>query len=217
MRFAPEGTPFMAAGWTLVALCLWAAMRWGGWMSYVPLAGTTVVAVWLLVFFRDPRRDGPRGDRLLLAPADGRVVSIAESDEPEYLRTRALRISVFMSIFDVHVNRYPTSGSVEFYRYHPGRFGHAAADKASLDNEQASLGLAGPGGPVLVRQIAGLVARRIVTDARPGAAAVQGERLGLIRFGSRVDLFVPLDRHADPQVAVGDRVHAGVTVLARYR
>lgn len=206
----------MAAGWTLVLLCLWAAMRWGGWMSYVPLVATLTLSLWLLVFFRDPRREGPRGERLLLAPADGRVVSIVETDEPDYLRARALRISVFMNVFDVHVNRYPTSGTVDFYRYHPGKFLHAAGDKASVDNEQASLGIAGPAGPLLVRQIAGLIARRIVTDGRPGAPAVQGERLGMIRFGSRVDLFVPLERRPMPRVAVGDRVRAGVTVLAQY-
>ena len=216
MRFAPEGTPFIGAGWTLVALCLWAALRWGGWMSYAPLAATLTIGVWLLVFFRDPRRDGPRGDRLLIAPADGRVVSIVETDEPEYLRTRAMRISVFMNVFDVHVNRYPASGTVEFYRYHPGKFVHAATDKASADNEQASLGMAGPHGALLVRQIAGLIARRIVTDGRPGASAVQGERFGMIRFGSRVDLFVPLDRRPAARVVVGDRVRAGRTVLAEY-
>lgn len=216
MRLAPEGTPFVAAGWTLVALCFWAAMRWGGWMAYAPLALATAVGVWLLVFFRDPRRDGPRGERLVIAPADGRIVSVVEVDEPTWLRTRALRISIFMNVFDVHVNRYPVSGAVEHYHYNAGRFLHAASEKASLDNEQASLGLRGPRGPVLVRQIAGLVARRIVTDARPGAHAEQGARLGMIRFGSRVDVFLPADQRPQPRVAVGERVRAGLTVLAEY-
>lgn len=216
MRVAPEGTPFIAAGWTVVALCFWAAMRWGGWTSYVPLGLATVVGVWLLVFFRDPRRDGPRGDRLVIAPADGRIVGVAEMDEPTWLGTRALRISIFMNVFDVHVNRYPVSGTVEHYHYHPGKFLHAASDKASLDNEQASLGLRGPRGRVLVRQIAGLIARRIVTDGRPGARAEQGARLGLIRFGSRVDVFLPVDQRAAARVGPGDRVQAGVTILAEY-
>ncbi len=216
MRLAPEGTPFVAAGWTLVALCAWAALRWGGWTAYAPLALTTVIGVWLLVFFRDPTRDGPRGDRLVVAPADGRVVSVLELDEPTYLRARALRISIFMNVFDVHVNRYPVAGPVEHYLYHPGKFGHAASDKASLDNEQASLGLRGPHGPVLVRQIAGFIARRIVTDGRPGSVAAQGARLGIIRFGSRVDVFVPVDRRPTARVVVGQRVRAGVTVLAEY-
>lgn len=216
MRLAPEGTPFLAAIWTVCALCLWAALRWGGWISYAPLGITLVLGVWMLVFFRDPLREGPRGDRWLIAPADGRVVRILETEEPEFLRGRALQISIFMNVFNVHVNRYPASGPITYYRYHPGRFIHAAADKASHDNERATLGLTGPHGPVLVRQIAGLIARRIVTDARPGATALQGARLGMIRFGSRVDVLVPLDRRAVPRVAVGDRVRAGITILAEY-
>jgi phosphatidylserine decarboxylase len=216
MRFAPEGIPFIATGWALVALSAWAALRWASWPSYGALALATALGVWLLVFFRDPRRDGPRGDQLVIAPADGRVVSVVEVDEPSWLASRALRISIFMNVFDVHVNRYPVSGTVEHYHYHPGKFVHAATDKASLDNEQASLGLRGPRGRLLVRQIAGLVARRIVTDDRPGTHAVQGSRLGMIRFGSRVDVFLPADQRARPVVAPGDRVHAGVTVLAEY-
>jgi phosphatidylserine decarboxylase len=216
MRVAPEGTPFVTAAWTVVALCFWAAMRWGGWAAYVPLGLATLVGIWLLVFFRDPRRDGPRGERLVIAPADGRVVDVTELEEPTWLDTRALRISIFMNVFDVHVNRYPVSGPVEHYHYHPGTFLHAATEKASLDNEQASLGLRGPRGPVLVRQIAGFVARRIVTDARPGARAEQGARLGMIRFGSRVDVFLPTDQRAAARVGVGDRVRAGITILAEY-
>jgi phosphatidylserine decarboxylase len=216
MRLAPEGTPFVTAAWTVVALCFWAAMRWGGWAAYVPLGLATLVGIWLLVFFRDPRRDGPRGERLVTAPADGRVVDVTELEEPTWLDTRALRISIFMNVFDVHVNRYPVSGPVEHYHYHPGTFLHAATEKASLDNEQASLGLRGPRGPVLVRQIAGFVARRIVTDARPGARAEQGARLGMIRFGSRVDVFLPTDQRAAARVGVGDRVRAGITILAEY-
>lgn len=216
MRLAPEGTPFVAAGWTLVALSAWASVRWGGSLAYGALGVTTVLGVWLLVFFRDPARPGPRGERLVIAPADGRIVSVAEVDEPSYLGGRARRVSIFMNVFDVHVNRYPVTGRVEHRHYNPGRFGHAAEDKASLDNEQASLGVRGPRGPVLVRQIAGLVARRIVTDAQPGATATQGERMGMIRFGSRVDVFLPLDARATVIVDVGARVRAGQTVIAEY-
>jgi phosphatidylserine decarboxylase len=153
---------------------------------------------------------------LVIAPADGRVVSIAEVDEPAYLKAPARRVSIFMNVFDVHVNRYPVSGAVEYRHYHVGRFLHAASDKASLDNEQASLGLRGPRGGVLVRQIAGLIARRIVTDGHPGEHATQGERMGMIRFGSRVDVFLPLAAGATVRVAVGARVRAGQTVVAEY-
>lgn len=215
MRLAPEGWPFIAIGWGLAAAGVWVALRWGGWwwaLETVVLA----LALWLLAFFRDPTRAGPRGDALVLAPADGRVVGIVDADEPAFLGAPAVRISIFMSVFDVHVNRYPVSGTVAYRHYHAGRFLHAASDKASLDNEQSSIGIAGPRGRVLVRQIAGLIARRIVTDGREGAPAIQGERLGMIRFGSRVDVFLPRPAHPVVTIAVGDRAVAGVTVLAEY-
>ncbi len=119
-----------------------------------------------------------------------------------------------MNVLNVHVNRYPVSGEIEIVHYNPGQFLHAATDKASLLNEQASVGIRGPRGPVLVRQIAGLIARRIVTDAQPGGTAQQGARLGMIRFGSRVDVFV--DPAARVRVAEGQSVRAGRTVLAEY-
>ena len=159
---------------------------------------------------------GPRGDRYVIAPADGKIVSTVETDEPAFLRDRGLRISIFMSVFDVHVNRYPVAGTVAYRHYNAGKFLHAAADKASLDNEQSSIGIDGPHGPVLVRQIAGAIARRIVTDAQVGDPATQGARLGMIRFGSRVDVFLPLSARPASRVRVGDRVAAGATVLAEY-
>jgi phosphatidylserine decarboxylase len=215
VRMAPEGWPFIAAGWGLTALGAWAALRWSAWW-WVPTVVLLILAIWLLVFFRDPARTGPRSDAVVIAPADGRVVSVVETDEPSYLKTRASRVSIFMSVFDVHVNRYPVSGTVAYRHYNAGKFLHAAAEKASLDNEQSSVGVAGPHGPVLVRQIAGLIARRIITDSRVGDQARQGARLGMIRFGSRVDVYVPLSSHATIRVHVGDRVAAGATVLAEY-
>src|SRR2546421_231315 len=112
---------------------------------------------------------GPRGEQYVIAPADGKVVDVRVVNEPMYLKTQATRISIFMSVFDVHVNRYPATGTVELVRYNPGRFLHAASEKASLDNEQASVGVRAARGPLLVRQIAGLIARRIVTDGTVGA------------------------------------------------
>ena len=218
MRIAPEGWPFIVPGWALVALGAWAVATWGRglWALEGPLV---LLAVWLVVFFRDPRRRGPRGEQYVIAPADGKIVDVRTVDEPMYVNTQATRISIFMSVFDVHVNRYPATGTVELVRYHAGRFLHAASDKASLDNEQASVGVRAARGPLLVRQIAGLIARRIVTDATPGARAVQGERMGMIRFGSRVDVFLagagPAGRPA-VRVKVGDRVQAGASVLAEY-
>jgi phosphatidylserine decarboxylase len=185
----------------------------GGWW-WLPAGLWTPIAVWIPWFFRNPTRHGPRGDQLVIAPADGRVVSVAEVDEPSLIGGGAVRISVFMNVFDVHVNRCPVSGTVVLRDYEPGRFFNATLDKASAFNERASLGIRTPRGTVLVRQIAGLVARRIVTDPVVGAAVEQGERLGIIRFGSRVDTFLP------PGVRVlvrnGDRTRAGVTPIAEW-
>jgi len=215
MRIAPEGWPFIAIAWTLAAGAALVAARWGGaW--WVATAVLGVLVLWVMAFFRDPIRPGPRGDRYVLAAAEGKVVHVTEVDEPMYLKERALRVSVFLSVFDVHVNRYPVDGTVELVHYNPGKFLHAASAKASVDNEQASIGLRGARGRVLVRQIAGLVARRIVTDGRPGDRVVQASRLGLIRFGSRTDVFLPLSARPALKVRPGDRVRVGGTVLAEY-
>lgn len=207
IRVAPEGRPFIAGAWSVAA-----ALLVVGW--WIPLAFWLPIAVWVVAFFRDPARDAPRGDDLVLAPADGRVLSIIPMYEAEFLQGSATRISIFMNVFNVHVNRYPASGVVRYRRYVAGRFFHAAADKAATENEQSTIGIETPRGRILVRQIAGLIARRIVTDHGEGAAVEQGSRLGLIRFGSRVDVFLP--PQATPAVAVGDPTRAGETVLARW-
>jgi phosphatidylserine decarboxylase len=183
-----------------------------------------LLAAWVAYFFRDPERAGERGAALVVAPADGRIVHIVEVDEPTFLDARAVRISTFMSVFDVHVNRYPANGVVRHRAHVPGRFRNAAGLLASTENEQASIGIelvalaapewpAGPPVRLLVRQIAGLIAQRIITHARVGDMAEQGARFGIIRFGSRVDVYLPVDC-ARLRVRVGDRVRAGVTVLA---
>ena len=213
MRFAPEGRPFFLIGGLILLGFVAAAWKRGGaWC--VPLALWLPVTAWLLVFFRNPLREGPRGDRLVIAPADGRVVSVLDLDEPAFVRGRATRVSIFMTIFDVHVNRHPVSGIVKLRDYRPGRFVNATFDKASEANERMSLGVLTPHGPVLVRQIAGLIARRIVTDPGVGDSVRQGERLGMIRFGSRVDTFLPPG--ARVRVRVGDLARAGVTVIAEW-
>jgi phosphatidylserine decarboxylase len=190
---------------------LGAALLW--WPLAVLLA---ILAIWVVAFFRDPIRPGPRGERYVVAAAEGHVVLVTEIDEPMYVKERSVRISIFLSVFDVHVNRYPVDGTVELVHYNKGKFLHAADEKASLDNEQSSVGIRGPRGRVLVRQIAGLIARRIVTDAKSGGRAQQGARLGLIRFGSRTDVFLPLSARPVLKVKPGDRVLVGGTVLAEY-
>ena len=215
MRIAPEGWPFIAIAWTLALGAALAAARWGGAWWVMP-AVFAILAIWVVAFFRDPIRPGPRGDRYVLAAAEGKVLEVTEVDEPMYLKERAVRITVFLSVFDVHVNRYPVGGTVELVHYNPGKFLHAADEKASLENEQSSVGLRGPRGRVLVRQIAGLIARRIVTDGKPGDRAAQAARLGLIRFGSRTDVFLPLSAKASVRVKPGDVIRVGGTVLAEY-
>jgi phosphatidylserine decarboxylase len=214
IRTAPEGRWFILGAWA-IALALWvAAVRYPtpGWWVMAVL--WTILAIWVVAFFRDPERVGQRGDRLILAPADGKVVGIIEAEEPAFFQSRALRISIFMNVFNCHVNRYPTSGTVGYRHYNPGKFGHAADEKSSLDNEQSSVGLVTDRGKVLIRQIAGLVARRIVTDHEVGTAVQQGQRMGMIRFGSRVDLFLPIGTKV--LVKTGDSTLVGVTVVAEW-
>ena len=207
IRVAPEGWPFIIGAWIIAGLLAvftpwWAAAVW------------LVIAVWVIAFFRDPVRNGPRGDNVVIAPADGLVVSVVTMDEPDFVKDRTTRISIFMNVFNVHVNRYPSSGTVDYRRYVPGHFGHAGTEKASLENEQSTVGLVTARGKLLVRQIAGLVARRIVTDHQPGTAVTQAARMGLIRFGSRVDVFVPVS--ARVLVHTGEKTLAGHTVIAQW-
>ena len=207
MRVAREGLPFIAVGWAVLALFLLLKLWWVA-LLWLP------IAIWLIAFFRDPAREGPRGDELILAPADGKVVSVIAIDEPAFLRGPATRISIFMNVLNVHVNRYPVSGRVAYRWYARGKFGHAMAEKASSANEQCSLGLETSRGRLLVRQIAGSIARRIVTDHEVGTTVRQAERMGLIRFGSRVDLFVP--QAAEILIRTGEATKAGQSVVARW-
>ena len=206
IRVAPEGRPFIAGAFVILALLAWLAP----WAALVWLP----IAIWVVAFFRDPPRDGERGPDLVIAPADGLVVDVREIDEPDFIGGRAKRVCIFMNVFDCHVNRYPLGGTVAYRHYNPGKFLNAADEKSSLENEQCSVGLDTSHGRILVRQIAGLVARRIITDHPVGTAVQQGQRLGMIRFGSRVDLFLPLD--ARVLVQRGMRTKCGLTVVARW-
>jgi phosphatidylserine decarboxylase len=215
MRTAPEGLWFIVGAWVIALGLILTALRSDSRLLWIACVLWVVLAVWVIAFFRDPLRSGELGDGLILAPADGKVVSLIETDEPAFLAGRSCRLSIFMNVFDVHVNRYPTAGTVGYRHYNPGKFGHAGTEKSSLDNEQSSVGLNTDRGKVLVRQIAGLIARRIVTDHQVGTRVQQGERLGMIRFGSRVDLFLPCDR-VKFRVKPGDTTKAGLTVVAEW-
>ncbi len=213
MSFAREGLVFIGIGIVAAAAGMTAAVMFRSWPLWLLAFVLTVLALWVAYFFRDPERSGERGGALVIAPADGRIVMITEVDEPAFLHGKALRISIFMNVFNVHVNRYPVSGTVRFVHYNPGKFLNAATDKSSLENEQMSVGIEDGSLRVLVRQIAGLVARRIVTYSREGDEVEQGERMGIIRFGSRVDVFLPTT--ATPTVKVGETTSAGASVIAR--
>ena len=212
MSFAREGIVFIVIAALIAAGSYALALNRRSWPLWLLAFVLTLLALWVAYFFRDPERTGARGDRVVIAPADGKVVLIQEVDEPSFMGGRARRVSIFMNVFNVHVNRYPVSGTVAYVHYNPGKFLNAAVEKASLENEQSSVGIETAHGKVLVRQIAGLIARRIVTYSTMGEHVDQAQRMGLIRFGSRVDLFLPLD--AEVKVKIGDAPIAGTTVVA---
>jgi phosphatidylserine decarboxylase len=206
----PEGYPFIG-GFALVSLIfflIWTPLGWIG----------TVLTVWCALFFRDPKRVTPLREGIVVAPADGRVSMVVQVVPPQELGLgdKPLpRISIFMSVFNCHVNRSPATGRVDRIAYRPGKFINAELDKASEDNERNSLVISTPSGLIGVVQIAGLVARRIVCFVREGQSMSAGERFGLIRFGSRLDVFLP--EGAKPLVAEGQTAVAGETVLADFR
>jgi phosphatidylserine decarboxylase len=202
---AKEGYPFIVLfGFiTLVfALLGWPCLT-------IQLLALTLFSVY---FFRNPERVVPEGDNLVVAPADGKVIFVGEVDEERYFKQRVTKVSIFMSVFNVHVNRVPCAGKVVDMYYNKGAFVNASYDKASQSNEQAGILLETPGGKkLLFVQIAGLIARRIVTYPIIGDVLQRGARFGLIRFGSRVDIYFPTD--ADVTISLGEKTVAGETVL----
>lgn len=211
MSFAREGLLFIAIAAVVAAGAFGFAIymrSWGLWLLAFVLL---LLALWVAYFFRDPERTGQRGPSLVVSPADGKLIMITDVDEPTFIKGRAVRLSIFMNVFNVHVNRYPVDGTVEYVHYNKGKFFNAAAEKSSLENEQMSVGIGNGKYRVLVRQIAGLIARRIVTYSKVGDTARQGNRMGIIRFGSRVDVFLPVGTKL--RAKLGDATLAGVTVL----
>jgi len=207
---APEGWPFVLGG------AAFAVVVYLLWPKGVPLAALgLLLALFSLWFFRNPDRTPPSGAGVVVSPADGRIVYAGESPPGRYALVAGKRVSVFMSPFDVHVNRAPVAGRVASVRYHKGEFHVASVDKASLMNEQNGVAIVTPGGrTVTYVQIAGMLARRIVCDLKEGDAVLQGQRVGMIRFGSRVDLYLPAEVRLS--VASGDRVRAGESVVGVF-
>ena len=201
---AVEGIPFLIV---LLTASVLAATFWGWWS--LPL---WIVTLFVLQFFRDPPRVVPQGDNLVLCPADGRVIVVGEVEDP-YRRVKALKVSVFMNVFNVHSNRSPVDGAVQNVTYSAGQFVNASFDKASSENERNALVLRRDDGTeITCVQVAGLIARRILCYAKAGDRLARGQRFGFIRFGSRVDVYLPPG--SKPRVAIGDKVKATTTVLA---
>ncbi|MCS7000042.1 MAG: phosphatidylserine decarboxylase family protein [Bacteroidota bacterium] len=191
------------------------ALRHSGLISIVLGVGAGLIVLFAFWFFRDPERSVPschNSSRAVLAPADGRIVEIVETHEKEYLDSPTIRLSIFLSPLDVHVNRYPVSGVVEYVHYHPGQYLVAWHPKSSELNERSSIGVRTAYGKVLFRQITGVLARRIVFETKVGDTICAGARFGMMKFGSRMDVFIP--PASTIKVRIGDRVRAGETIIA---
>jgi len=203
---AREGWPFLAIAVVVSAVATYFCGIWS-----TPL---WIIAVFVLQFFRDPARVIPQKANAVLSPADGRIVVVEKTQDP-YAGREALKISVFMNVFNVHSNRAPVDGKIDKVEYFPGKFVNADLDKASIENERNALTITAAGGQVVTCvQVAGLIARRILCYVKAGDTLARGQRYGFIRFGSRVDVYLPLT--ATPKVVVGDKVSATETILAEF-
>lgn len=209
---AREAIPFTLIGFVLTVVVFLLAARWSNWWLFALCTLLALLTLFATYFFRDPKRLVPPGnDSLVVAPADGKVIGIDTVGDVPYVGERAIKISIFLSVLDVHINRVPISGRVEGVDYKEGEFHAAFMDKASGLNEQTVIRIKSPlGAGVVVKQIAGVLARRIVCRLEEGQQVTVGERFGLIRFGSRTELFLPVDTRL--AVAVGDHV-AGASSL----
>lgn len=203
---AREGWPFLGLAIALAALVTFFCAAWS-----IPF---WIIAVFVLQFFRDPPRTIPQAPNAVLSPADGRIVVVGKVQDP-YANREAIKISVFMNVFNVHSNRSPVDGKIEQVQYFPGKFVNADLDKASIENERNALTITAANGQIVTCvQVAGLIARRILCYVKAGDTLARGERYGFIRFGSRVDVYLPLT--AIPKVVVGDIVSATETILAEF-
>lgn len=203
--FAREGWPFIA-GAVAIATLIW---FFANWIWSIPF---WIITLFVLQFFRDPPRVAPQKANVVLSPADGKIVAVENTQDP-YLKRDAIKISVFMNVFNVHSNRSPVDGKVHNDWYFPGKFINASLPKASLENERNALWIKTDNNQdITCVQVAGLIAKRIVCHTKVGEHLVRGQRFGFIRFGSRVDVYLPLN--TETKVNIGDKVHATLTILA---
>jgi phosphatidylserine decarboxylase len=203
----------LAAAVAIAALAHVAGLWWVYFFCVFP-AG---LAAFPLYFFRDPRRAVPQDRSVVVAPADGRVTEIAQVEEESYLNTGARKLGIFLSLFNVHLNRAPYAGTVEYIRYRPGRFLNAGNPDSSKVNESNAIGIVTDRCRMLVRQISGVIARRIVCKLNEGDRVDTGQKIGMIKFGSRTELYVPLDSGFELRVEVGQKVKAGETIIGVFR
>lgn len=209
---AKEGLPFIAVGLVLTLVAMILANRWDSLALFVVGVFACVLTAFVTFFFRDPERRFPADPAAIVSPADGRVLAVETLNNHAVVGPGAIKVSIFLSVFDVHVNRTPASGVIDSVRYIPGKFLAAFKDKASDENEQTEITMTtAAGDKMIVKQIAGLIARRIVCRLSPSQKVTRGERFGLIRFGSRTELFLPA--RCEVTVKAGDRVEGGSSVI----
>jgi len=216
----PQVVIFPAVALGAMVICLLVGMAFLPlWAIIITETALAAILVWIFSFFRDPHRAIPSDTNLLLSPADGKITNIDIVQEDSFISGTALRIGIFLSIFDVHINRAPCNVKVEKVIYSPGRYKNAKNPRSGLVNESNELALTRTDRPVdklIVRQISGSIARRIVCKARKGQNLTIGEKFGMIKFGSRTELYVPVQENAKCLVKIGDKVKAGLTALVRY-
>lgn len=218
MKLHKEGIQIIITAFFLVAALALAIIYFGPsylWFQYLIITAAVIFYFLIVRFFRVPNRDFSFHDELILSPADGKVVIVEEVFEEEFIKEKCLQISVFMSPMNVHINWFPFNGIVRYFKYHPGKYLVAWHPKSSLLNERTSVCVENQQGDlIMIRQIAGAVARRIVCYAEVGKEVKQNQELGFIKFGSRVDLYLPL--HAKPLVKVNDKVVGGISQIAAF-
>jgi phosphatidylserine decarboxylase len=214
MKFSRHGLPFLAASIVLLFAAVLITRDWAPWARASALLFCVSLLILFLIFFRDPERTPPAEEGSILAPADGRIIRVSEATDEALPGETRILVSIFMSIWNVHVNRAPITGEVIRKWYRPGRFVPAFRDEASSQNEQCSLLIAQGDRSILLRQISGVIARRIITYPEEGDRVVRGERFGMILFGSRLDILLPVDSRI--RVSVGEKTVAGQTVLGVF-
>lgn len=209
---AREGLIFIFIGLAVTAVFIFTAIRYDNKLLFSGSVIFGLLTLFTMFFFRDPVREVKAEPNILVSPADGKIVAIDTLENEPFIGGKALKVSIFLSVFDVHINRVPTEGTIDYVKYNPGKFLAAYEDKASLVNEQTEIGMTALNGDkVIYKQIAGLIARRIVCNLKEGQKVSTGERFGLIRFGSRTDIIMPFS--SELKIEMGQKVKGGLTTI----